>query len=171
LRSPEAQRLFGYSAAEALGQYAADLLIDSRRRSRVLDLFGRALSGESWADGFPIRCKDGTVATLAEAGMRIGTSLDLERTAHELADIAVDDLADVAAVDVLVIFTAADPAVPDRGQGTALSPLAVAARPPADGRRPERSIVALAAEFDDECELLGGPPADRARLRPVRARL
>ncbi len=312
LWSPEAERLFGYSSAEALGRYAADLLIDPLHRSQVLDLFARVLSGESWAGGFPIRCKDGTVrqtefrnvplqddqhhayalgiatdqkqlreletglaltsrlfhhapfgvavldpdlrymlvnpvlekihgkpagetvgrhpsevipvpdtsrieaamhrvlatgepllnqstlsttpsdpdpraehawsasyyrlqdqrghilgvavtvvddterhraaaeagrvrgrlATLAEAGMRIGSSLDLDRTAHELADIAVDDLADVAAVDVLdVIFTAADPAVPDTGQGTAFRPLAVAARPPTDAVRAADPVV------------------------------
>ncbi|WP_443044484.1 PAS domain S-box protein [Streptomyces sp. DHE17-7] len=61
LWSPEAERLFGYSSAEALGRYAADLLIDPLHRSQVLDLFARVLSGESWAGGFPIRCKDGTV--------------------------------------------------------------------------------------------------------------
>ncbi|MET9716549.1 SpoIIE family protein phosphatase [Streptomyces rochei] len=332
LWSPEAERLFGYSSAEALGRYAADLLIDPLHRSQVLDLFARVLSGESWAGGFPIRCKDGTVrqtefrnvplqddqhhayalgiatdqkqlreletglaltsrlfhhapfgvavldpdlrymlvnpvlekihgkpagetvgrhpsevipvpdtsrieaamhrvlatgepllnqftlsttpsdpdpraehawsssyyrlqdqrghilgvavtvvddterhraaaeagrvrgrlATLAEAGMRIGSSLDLERTAHELADIAVDDLADVAAVDVLdVIFTAADPAVPDPGQGTAFRPLAVAARPPTDAVRAAdpvgESVIYAADRLVTQCVRTGRP--------------
>ncbi|MFE0868423.1 SpoIIE family protein phosphatase [Streptomyces rochei] len=332
LWSPEAERLFGYSSAEALGRYAADLLIDPLHRSQVLDLFARVLSGESWAGGFPIRCKDGTVrqtefrnvplqddqhhayalgiatdqkqlreletglaltsrlfhhapfgvavldpdlrymlvnpvlekihgkpagetvgrhpsevipvpdtsrieaamhrvlvtgepllnqptlsttpsdpdpraehawsasyyrlqdqrghilgvavtvvddserhraaaeagrvrgrlATLAEAGMRIGSSLDLDRTAHELADIAVDDLADVAAVDVLdVIFTAADPAVPDTGQGTAFRPLAVAARPPTDAVRAAdpvgESVIYAADRLVTQCVRAGRP--------------
>ncbi|WP_440580565.1 SpoIIE family protein phosphatase [Streptomyces sp. PT19] len=332
LWSPEAERLFGYSSAEALGRYAADLLIDPPHRSQVLDLFARVLSGESWAGGFPIRCKDGTVrqtefrnvplqddqhhayalgiatdqkqlreletglaltsrlfhhapfgvavldpdlrymlvnpvlekihgkpagetvgrhpsevipvpdtsrieaamhrvlatgepllnqstlsttpsdpdpraehawsasyyrlqdqrghilgvavtvvddterhraaaeagrvrgrlATLAEAGMRIGSSLDLDRTAHELADIAVDDLADVAAVDVLdVIFTAADPAVPDTGQGTAFRPLAVAARPPTDAVRAAdpvgESVIYAADRLVTQCVRTGRP--------------
>ncbi|CAL9282167.1 hypothetical protein SUDANB135_00551 [Streptomyces sp. SudanB135_2055] len=332
LWSPEAERLFGYSSAEALGRYAADLLIDPPHRSQVLDLFARVLSGESWAGGFPIRCKDGTVrqtefrnvplqddqhhayalgiatdqkqlreletglaltsrlfhhapfgvavldpdlrymlvnpvlekihgkpagetvgrhpsevipvpdtsrieaamhrvlatgepllnqstlsttpsdpdpraehawsasyyrlqdqrghilgvavtvvddterhraaaeagrvrgrlATLAEAGMRIGSSLDLDRTAHELADIAVDDLADVAAVDVLdVIFTAADPAVPDPGQGTAFRPLAVAARPPTDAVRAAdpvgESVIYAADRLVTQCVRTGRP--------------
>lgn len=332
LWSPEAERLFGYSSAEALGRYAADLLIDPLHRSQVLDLFARVLSGESWAGGFPIRCKDGTVrqtefrnvplqddqhhayalgiatdqkqlreletglaltsrlfhhapfgvavldpdlrymlvnpvlekihgkpagetvgrhpsevipvpdtsrieaamhrvlatgepllnqstlsttpsdpdpraehawsasyyrlqdqrghilgvavtvvddserhraaaeagrvrgrlATLAEAGMRIGSSLDLDRTAHELADIAVDDLADVAAVDVLdVIFTAADPAVPDTGQGTAFRPLAVAARPPTDAVRAAdpvgESVIYAADRLVTQCVRTGRP--------------
>ncbi|MFH9433236.1 SpoIIE family protein phosphatase [Streptomyces rochei] len=332
LWSPEAERLFGYSSAEALGRYAADLLIDPLHRSQVSDLFARVLSGESWAGGFPIRCKDGTVrqtefrnvplqddqhhayalgiatdqkqlreletglaltsrlfhhapfgvavldpdlrymlvnpvlekihgkpagetvgrhpsevipvpdtsrieaamhrvlatgepllnqstlsttpsdpdpraehawsasyyrlqdqrghilgvavtvvddterhraaaeagrvrgrlATLAEAGMRIGSSLDLDRTAHELADIAVDDLADVAAVDVLdVIFTAADPAVPDTGQGTAFRPLAVAARPPTDAVRAAdpvgESVIYAADRLVTQCVRTGRP--------------
>ncbi|MFF9798682.1 SpoIIE family protein phosphatase [Streptomyces rochei] len=332
LWSPEAERLFGYSSAEALGRYAADLLIDPLHRSQVLDLFARVLSGESWAGGFPIRCKAGTVrqtefrnvplqddqhhayalgiatdqkqlreletglaltsrlfhhapfgvavldpdlrymlvnpvlekihgkpagetvgrhpsevipvpdtsrieaamhrvlatgepllnqstlsttpsdpdpraehawsasyyrlqdqrghiigvavtvvddserhraaaeagrvrgrlATLAEAGMRIGSSLDLDRTAHELADIAVDDLADVAAVDVLdVIFTAADPAVPDPGQGTAFRPLAVAARPPTDAVRAAdpvgESVIYAADRLVTQCVRTGRP--------------
>ncbi|MFJ8543297.1 PAS domain-containing protein [Streptomyces sp. NPDC093586] len=65
LWSPEAEHLFGYGSAEALGQYAADLLIDLRHKSRVLELFGRVLAGESWAGGFPIHCKDGTVRRTA----------------------------------------------------------------------------------------------------------
>ncbi|MET8621279.1 MULTISPECIES: SpoIIE family protein phosphatase [Streptomyces] len=75
----------------------------------------------------------GRLATLAEAGKRIGSTLDLERVAQELAAVAVAHLADVAAVDVLdVIFTAAGPASPDTGQGAAFRPLAVATDPPTE---------------------------------------
>jgi len=38
---------------------------------------------------------------VAEAGVRIGTTLDLQQTARELADVAVPHVADLAAVDVL----------------------------------------------------------------------
>jgi PAS domain-containing protein len=38
---------------------------------------------------------------LYEAGVRIGTTLDVERTAQELADVAVPQFADVATVDLL----------------------------------------------------------------------
>ncbi len=48
---------------------------------------------------------------LAEASVRIGTTLDLEQTARELAEITVPELADIAAVDVL------DAAVRDRPAG------------------------------------------------------
>ncbi|WP_244942942.1 SpoIIE family protein phosphatase [Streptomyces inhibens] len=41
------------------------------------------------------------LALLAEAGARIGTTLDVVRTAQELADLAVPRLADTAAIEVL----------------------------------------------------------------------
>ncbi|WP_344539084.1 SpoIIE family protein phosphatase [Streptomyces levis] len=43
----------------------------------------------------------GQLKLLYEAGMRIGTTLDVERTAQELADVAVPRFADVVAVDLL----------------------------------------------------------------------
>ncbi|MET9963519.1 SpoIIE family protein phosphatase [Streptomyces sp. NPDC006326] len=41
------------------------------------------------------------LALVNEANAKIGTSLDMERTAQELADVAVPDLADAVTVDVL----------------------------------------------------------------------
>ncbi|MFD5074045.1 SpoIIE family protein phosphatase [Streptomyces sp. NPDC058371] len=41
------------------------------------------------------------LSMIADAGARIGTTLDLQQTARELADVAVPHLADLAAVDVL----------------------------------------------------------------------
>ncbi|WP_439947521.1 SpoIIE family protein phosphatase [Streptomyces sp. BBFR109] len=41
------------------------------------------------------------LALIADASARIGTTLDLDRTARELAEVAVPELADVAAVDLL----------------------------------------------------------------------
>ncbi|REK87710.1 PAS domain S-box protein [Streptomyces inhibens] len=41
------------------------------------------------------------LALIADASVLIGTTLDLEQTARELADIVVPDLADLAAVDLL----------------------------------------------------------------------
>lgn len=41
------------------------------------------------------------LAVIADAGVRIGTTLDLQQTARELAEVAVPRLADFAAVDVL----------------------------------------------------------------------
>ncbi|MCX5126358.1 SpoIIE family protein phosphatase [Streptomyces sp. NBC_00347] len=41
------------------------------------------------------------LALIADASARVGTTLDVEQTAHELARVAVPGLADLAAVDVL----------------------------------------------------------------------
>ncbi len=41
------------------------------------------------------------LALIAHASTRVGTTLEVERTAHELAEIAAPELADVVAVDVL----------------------------------------------------------------------
>ncbi|MFD9792965.1 SpoIIE family protein phosphatase [Streptomyces sp. NPDC059070] len=41
------------------------------------------------------------LSLIADASVRIGTTLDLEVTARELADVAVPEVADIAAVDVL----------------------------------------------------------------------
>ncbi|WP_171163415.1 SpoIIE family protein phosphatase [Streptomyces sp. I05A-00742] len=61
LWSPQAQDLFGWSPAEALGQYAARLLVAEEDFDVVLDLFARVMGeGESWAGVFPVRHKDGT---------------------------------------------------------------------------------------------------------------
>ncbi|GGY43719.1 hypothetical protein GCM10010299_57300 [Streptomyces tanashiensis] len=46
------------------------------------------------------------LALVNEATHKIGTSLDLERTAQELADVAVPDLADAVTVDVLETLAA-----------------------------------------------------------------
>ncbi|MGW1894524.1 SpoIIE family protein phosphatase [Streptomyces sp. NPDC002004] len=60
------------------------------------------------------------LALLGEASLRIGSTLELERTAQELADVAVPELADVVTVDILeTIVTDDDPEGGLRG-GTAL---------------------------------------------------
>ncbi|MFF8606782.1 SpoIIE family protein phosphatase [Streptomyces sp. NPDC015346] len=41
------------------------------------------------------------LALIADASARVGTTLEVDRTAHELAEVAVPELADGAAVDVL----------------------------------------------------------------------
>lgn len=48
------------------------------------------------------------LALLTESGGRIGTTLDISRTAHELASVAVPRLADFAAVDLLDPVLAGD---------------------------------------------------------------
>ncbi|MCK8438615.1 SpoIIE family protein phosphatase [Streptomyces sp. D2-8] len=55
---------------------------------------------------------------MADGSARIGTTLEVERTAQELADVLVPDLADMIGVDILdsVLRTGR----PDRGEGPAL---------------------------------------------------
>ncbi|MFC7639372.1 PAS domain-containing protein [Streptomyces thermogriseus] len=54
LWSPQAEALFGYTAEEALGQYAGRLLLEERHLEQVLELFARLMeTGESWAAASP----------------------------------------------------------------------------------------------------------------------
>ncbi|MFE3885156.1 SpoIIE family protein phosphatase [Streptomyces lydicus] len=60
LWSPQAEELFGYTAKEALGQYAGRLLVHEQHLDLVIRLFAEVMgTGSSWAGAFPIRHKDG----------------------------------------------------------------------------------------------------------------
>ncbi|GAA3113335.1 SpoIIE family protein phosphatase [Streptomyces rectiviolaceus] len=72
LWSPQAEILFGYSAEEALGQYAGHLLIDKEHLDTVLALFAKVMEdGESWAGVFPVRHKDGSTRPVEFRNMRL----------------------------------------------------------------------------------------------------
>ncbi|MFF7232509.1 SpoIIE family protein phosphatase [Streptomyces sioyaensis] len=72
LWSPQAEQLLGYTAREALGQYAARLLVAEEDFDRVLQLFARVMdSGETWAGIFPVRHKDGSTRLLEFRNMRL----------------------------------------------------------------------------------------------------
>ncbi|WP_107483238.1 SpoIIE family protein phosphatase [Streptomyces humi] len=72
LWSPQAEELFGYPAAEALGQYAARLMVHERHIELVGKLFSEVMrTGQSWAGGFPIRHKDGTTHVVEFRNMRL----------------------------------------------------------------------------------------------------
>ncbi|MFJ8156234.1 SpoIIE family protein phosphatase [Streptomyces sp. NPDC094468] len=72
LWSPQAEELFGYSAREALGQYAARLMVDERHIELVGKLFADVMrTGRSWAGGFPILHKDGTTHVVEFRNMRL----------------------------------------------------------------------------------------------------
>ncbi|MET7935553.1 SpoIIE family protein phosphatase [Streptomyces sp. NPDC005322] len=60
LWSPEAEQLFGYRAAEALGRRADRLLVHPDDRRSAVDLFARVRAGDTWAGIFPVRHKDGS---------------------------------------------------------------------------------------------------------------
>ncbi|MEV4741811.1 SpoIIE family protein phosphatase [Streptomyces sp. NPDC049555] len=72
LWSPQAEDLFGWTPAEALGQYAARLMVDEEHVAEVLDLFVKVMSGGGiWAGTFPVRCKDGSRRLLEFRNMRL----------------------------------------------------------------------------------------------------
>ncbi|MER7196353.1 PAS sensor protein [Streptomyces sp. CB01635] len=82
--SPQADEVFGYTAEEALGQYAARLLVHEEQRDLVVRLFAEVMgTGESWAGAFPIRYKDGSTRLVEFRNMRL-----------------VDDLGDIYALGI-----------------------------------------------------------------------
>ncbi|MGW7328372.1 SpoIIE family protein phosphatase [Streptomyces sp. NPDC054840] len=72
LWSPQAQDLFGWSAEEALGSYAAELLVTDEYVDLVLDLFAEVVAGGgAWAGVFPVRHKDGSARLVEFRNMRL----------------------------------------------------------------------------------------------------
>ncbi|WP_051819679.1 SpoIIE family protein phosphatase [Streptomyces sp. NRRL S-920] len=74
--NPQAEALTGYSAGEALGRYAAQLLVADEHVDLVLRLFAEVMGGEgSWAGTFPVRHKDGRTRLLEFRNMRLEDDL------------------------------------------------------------------------------------------------
>ncbi|MER5726783.1 SpoIIE family protein phosphatase [Streptomyces sp. NPDC002138] len=72
LWSPQAQELFGWSAKEALGRHAAELLVADAYVDLVLELFAKVMAGGgSWAGVFPVRRKDGSTRLVEFRNMRL----------------------------------------------------------------------------------------------------
>ncbi|WP_406263635.1 SpoIIE family protein phosphatase [Streptomyces sp. NBC_00191] len=72
LWSPQAEDLFGYSAEEALGQYAGNLLVHEEQMEVVLGVFAQVIEeGSSWAGVFPVRHKDGSTRLVEFRNMRL----------------------------------------------------------------------------------------------------
>jgi PAS domain S-box-containing protein len=72
LWSPQAEELFGYSAQEALGRYAAHIMVHEQHLDLVVKLFADVMeTGRGWAGAFPIRRKDGTTRLVEFRNMRL----------------------------------------------------------------------------------------------------
>ncbi|WP_407548135.1 SpoIIE family protein phosphatase [Streptomyces sp. Pv4-95] len=72
LWSPQAEQLFGWTAQEALGRPAAQLLVGPEHLDQVLSLFSRVMSeGKSWAGVFPVQHKDGSTRLVEFRNMRL----------------------------------------------------------------------------------------------------
>ncbi|MFQ6144187.1 PAS domain-containing protein [Streptomyces seoulensis] len=74
--SPQASEVFGYTAEEALGQYAARLLVHEEHHDLVARLFAQVMgTGTDWAGAFPIRHKDGGTRLVEFRNMRLQDDL------------------------------------------------------------------------------------------------
>ncbi|WP_020121496.1 SpoIIE family protein phosphatase [Streptomyces canus] len=72
LWSPQAEELYGYTAQEALGQYAAHLLVHTGQWDWVIKTFAEVMeSGRRWGGTFPIRCKNGSTRLVELRNMRL----------------------------------------------------------------------------------------------------
>ena len=58
-RNRTAEKLYGYSAAEALGQDAIELLVDPSDFAVAHNIVHRVIMGESWTGQFPLKNKMG----------------------------------------------------------------------------------------------------------------
>ncbi|GHI01964.1 PAS sensor protein [Streptomyces cellostaticus] len=87
--TPQAEELFGYTAEDVLGQYAARLLIRPEHLQAVVSLFTEVLeTGRGWAGAFPVRHKDGSSRLTEFRTMRL-----------------LDDLGDVYALGIAADHT------------------------------------------------------------------
>ncbi|MFF8596288.1 SpoIIE family protein phosphatase [Streptomyces sp. NPDC015220] len=74
--SPQAEKLFGYARGEAVGQYAAPLLLHPEHRDAAIELFAEVMeTGRGWAGAFPVRHKDGSTRMIEFRNMRLTDSL------------------------------------------------------------------------------------------------
>ncbi|MFI6490992.1 SpoIIE family protein phosphatase [Streptomyces sp. NPDC050564] len=72
LWSPQAEELYGYSAEEALGEYAGRLLVHEEHWDWVIKKFIEVMeTGQSWGGTFPIKCKGGGTRLVELRNMRL----------------------------------------------------------------------------------------------------
>lgn len=70
--SPQAEELFGYTHGEAVGRFAASLLLHPEHRDAAVTLFAEVMeTGRGWAGAFPVRHKDGTTRMIEFRNMRL----------------------------------------------------------------------------------------------------
>ncbi|MGW5252043.1 SpoIIE family protein phosphatase [Streptomyces sp. NPDC004012] len=70
--SPQAEDLFGYSAQEALGEFAGRLMVRPEHLQTILGLFAEVMeTGRSWSGAFPILHRDGNTRLVEFRNMRL----------------------------------------------------------------------------------------------------
>lgn len=108
------------------------------------------------------------LALLNAAGARIGNSLDLEKTARELLDVAVPQFCDLASVDLYEEVLAGEEPRPGGGEGSA--PLRRVAFASAVGDGSDPDTVPLGSTHRYGFESAPAAALRTARVRPVSAR-
>jgi PAS domain S-box-containing protein len=99
--SAAAEAMLGYTAAEAEGSYAIDLLGSEQRRGEILRIYEQILKGEEWTGVYPVRQSDGRIADLEihtyliDSGNRppmvLATGVDVRAVRAVENDLAVLD--------------------------------------------------------------------------------
>ncbi|MGW4892575.1 SpoIIE family protein phosphatase [Kitasatospora sp. NPDC004240] len=99
--SEDAEALLGYTAAEAVGNQAARLLVEEAERPGILSLFERIMSGKGWSGVVPVRHRDGhpvelefrtyPIAGPGSTLLLLATASDVEALHRVEADLAVLD--------------------------------------------------------------------------------
>jgi PAS domain S-box-containing protein len=99
--SADAEVLLGYTADEAVGSFAAQLLVGPEQRPEVMALFADILAGQSWSGVFPVRHRDGhsvnlefrTHPVLGGSGRRLvlAVASDVRAIRRIQSDLAVLD--------------------------------------------------------------------------------
>ncbi|MDN3258849.1 SpoIIE family protein phosphatase [Streptomyces sp. CSDS2] len=88
--SPQAEELFGYTRGEAVGQYAAPLLLHPEHQDAAVTLFADVMeTGRRWAGAFPVRHKDGSTRMIEFRNVRLTDNLG----DHYALGLAVDRVA------------------------------------------------------------------------------
>ncbi|MFE7842169.1 SpoIIE family protein phosphatase [Streptomyces sp. NPDC057474] len=118
LETGESQTMEVYARAPGEGRehawsVFATLLKDEDGRVRGLGMAGHDITDQYWARK--------RLALLAEASTRIGSTLDVTRTAQELADLAIPAFADFVSVDLLLSLDDAQ----EPSQGTPRGPVSL----------------------------------------------
>jgi PAS domain S-box-containing protein len=69
--NPAAERMYGWTAEEAIGCNIADLCVPEIAQDRAADIMAALRAGVPWAGGFPVRRKNGTLfpALVSDAGI------------------------------------------------------------------------------------------------------
>lgn len=95
-----AERLYGWTAEEAVGQNIRDLSVPALARDVAEDIMASIREGGTWSGGFLVRRKDGTMfpALVTDAGIYrdgvllgiVGISINIGRTARPLLERSTD---------------------------------------------------------------------------------